>query len=87
MGSFLIIAVKLHSYKDSDIGSLRQFEYFNEYFSLGPAQYKPFSYTPYHFSEPQILIRLSQPIFLSFLYLNIARHTLVIELCRSLKIF
>ena len=31
MGSFLIIVVKLHIYKDSDVGNLRRFEYFYEY--------------------------------------------------------
>ena len=32
MGSFLIIVVKLHSYKDSDVRNLRKFEYFYDYF-------------------------------------------------------
>ena len=32
MGSFLIIVVKLYSYKDSDVGNLQKFEYFYEYF-------------------------------------------------------
>ena len=32
----------------------------------------------------KIVSQLSQPMFLSFSYLNIARHNLVIELCRAL---
>ena len=31
----------------------------------------------------KVLSQLSQPIFLSFSYLNSARHNLVIELCRE----
>ena len=32
MDSFLIIAVNLYRYKDSDVGNLRKIEYFNDYF-------------------------------------------------------
>ena len=32
MGSLLIIVVKLHSYKDSDVRNLHKFEYLNDYF-------------------------------------------------------
>ena len=32
MGSFLIIVVKLSIYKDGDVGNLRKFEYFYDYF-------------------------------------------------------
>ena len=32
MGSLLSIVVKLKIYKDSDVGNLRKFEYFNNYF-------------------------------------------------------
>ena len=32
MGSLQIIVVKLHSYKDSDVGNLHKFEYFYKYF-------------------------------------------------------
>ena len=35
----------------------------------------------------KVVSQLSQPIFLSFSYLNSPRHNLVIELCCSLKIF
>ena len=31
MGSLLSIVVKLQSYKDSDVGNLREFEYFYKY--------------------------------------------------------
>ena len=33
----------------------------------------------------KVVSQLYQPIFLSFSYLNSARHNLVIELCRALK--
>ena len=32
VGSFQIIVVKLHIYKDSNVGNLRKFRYCNEYF-------------------------------------------------------
>ena len=32
MGSFLIIVVKLYSYKDGDVRNLQEFEYFKNYF-------------------------------------------------------
>ena len=32
MGSFLIIVVKLSSYKDGDVGNLRKLEYLYDYF-------------------------------------------------------
>ena len=32
MGPFLIIALKLYSYKDSDVRNLHNFKYFYEYF-------------------------------------------------------
>ena len=34
-----------------------------------------------------VVSQLSQPTFVSFSYLNSVRHNLVIELCRTLKIF
>ena len=32
VGSFLLIVLKLYSYKDGDVGNLRKFEYFYDYF-------------------------------------------------------
>ena len=50
-----------------------------------PVQDVPFFYTPSHLNELKVLSQLSQPIFLSFSYLNSTRHNLVIELCREKK--
>ena len=35
MESFLIISINLSSYEDGDVGNLRKFEYFNDYFRHG----------------------------------------------------
>ena len=53
----------------------------------GPAQDSPFSSHHLISVNYKVVSQLSQSISLSFSYLNIARHNLVIELCRALKIF
>ena len=50
----------------------------------GPAQDVPSFYTPPHFSELQSCKSIISTDFLSFSYLNSARHNLVIELWRAL---
>ena len=47
----------------------------------------PFSTRNLIWVNYKVVSPLSQPILLSFLYLNSARHNLVIILCRALKIF
>ena len=53
----------------------------------GPSQEVPYFYTPSRLSELKVVSQLSQPIFLSFSYLNSARHFSVIELCRGPFLF
>ena len=50
---------------------------------LGPAQDTPFFYTPSHLSELKHFKSIISTQFSLFSYLNIARHNLVIELCRE----
>ena len=47
----------------------------------------PFSVRHLILVNYKVAIQLSRPIFRSFLYLNSARHNLVIKLCLALKIF
>ena len=47
----------------------------------------PFSTSHLIWVNYKVVSQLSQPVFVSFLYLNSGRHNLVIELCRALNIY